>query len=149
MPHETEGPAAQVAALRAFLSFDPAYEQLNRQLASEGQLHGYGDLVISALDLALRRRLGHQPTQADAIRLAASLRTSLRRHQIELDPLVMEDVIRSAADGMTSGRYDDRARADVMLFMLGELISGEGLDEADLDDFLVMALAMAGRRKGN
>lgn len=80
------GEEAQVTALRAFLSFDPAYEQLIRRLADEGQLTGYGELVYSAFDLALRRRLGPTPAPGDIIQLAASLRISLREQHIELDP---------------------------------------------------------------
>jgi hypothetical protein len=51
------GDDAQVAALRAFLSFDPTFEQLTRQLTGEGHLAGYSALVWSAFDIAVRRRL--------------------------------------------------------------------------------------------
>ena len=138
---------AQVATLRAFLSFDPAFQQLNRQLADEGHLAGYGDLVYSAFDIALRRRLGSAPPDADIVRLVASLRISLREQQIELDPLAMEHIIRPAFSGTTSGQYDDRTRADIMLFVLGQLIFDEDLDDTGLEDFLVMARAMVARRR--
>jgi hypothetical protein len=45
------GQEAQVAALRALLSFDPGYQRLHQQLAGEGHPAGYGDLVWSALAL--------------------------------------------------------------------------------------------------
>jgi hypothetical protein len=141
------GDDAQVAALRAFLSFDPAYERLTRQLTDEDHLAGYGDLVWSAFDIAVRRRLGSTPAPGAIVQLAASLRISIRKQQIELDPLAMEDIVRSALGGAVSGHYDDRARADILLFTLGQLIFDEDLDGAGLDDFLVMARAMAARRK--
>jgi hypothetical protein len=42
--------------------------------------------------------------------------------------------------------YDDQTRAEILLLTLGQLIFDEDLDEADLDDFLVIARAMAARR---
>jgi hypothetical protein len=58
----------------------------------------------------------------------------------------VEDIIRPTFSGTTSGQYDDRTRADIMLFVLGQLIFDEDLDDTGLDDFLVMARAMAARR---
>ncbi len=138
---------AQVAALRAFLSFDPGFERLTRQLADEGRLTGYGDLICSAFDIAVRRRLGSTPKPGDVVQLVASLRISLRKQQIELDPLAMEENIRSAADQAMSGHYDDQTRADILLFVLGQLIFDEDMDDAGLEDFLVMARAMVARRR--
>ena len=138
---------AQVTALRAFLSFDPGFERLNRQLADEDHLAGYGDLVCSALDIAVRRRLGSAPAPSDVVQLVASLRISLRKQQIELDPLAMEEIIQSAADDTMAGHYDDKTRADILLFVLGQLIFDEDLDDTGLEDFLVMARAMAARRR--
>jgi hypothetical protein len=138
---------AQVAALRAFLSFDPDFERLTRQVTDEGHLAGYGDLICSAVDIAVRRRLGSTPKPDDVVRLVASLRISLRKQQIELDPLAMEEIIRSADDQAMSGHYDDQTRADILLFVLGQLIFDEDLDEVGLEDFLVMARAMAARRR--
>lgn len=138
---------AQLAALRAFLSFDPGYEQLNRRLADEGYLPGYGDLVWSAFEIAVRRRLGHTPAPGDIVKLSASLRVSLRQQQVELDPLAMEDAIRAAIGDGVPVHYDDQTRAEILLFVLGQLIFDENLDDAGLDDFLVMARAMVARRR--
>lgn len=138
---------AQLAALRAFLSFDPAYEQLNRRLADDGHLPGYGDLVRSAFEIAVRRRLGRAPAPGDVMKLAASLRVSLRQEQVELDPLAMEDAIRAAIGDGVSVHYDDQTRAEILLFVLGQLIFDEKLDDTGLEDFLVMARAMAARRR--
>jgi len=139
---------AQVAALRALLSFDPGFQQLHQQLADEGHLAGYDDLVWSAFSIAVRRRLGRASSPGDIVTLAASLRVSLRQQQVELDPLALEDAIRAAAGGQVVIHYDDQARAEILLLALGQLIFDEDLDEAGLDDFLVLARAMAGRRKG-
>jgi hypothetical protein len=136
-----------MSALRAFLSFDSSYKRLSQQLADEAQLAGYGALVCSALDIAVRRRLGSAPAPGDVVKLAASLRISLHKQQIELEPLTMEDIIRSAADNAMTGRHDDRIRAETLLFVLGQLVFDEDLDDAELDDFLLMARAMAARRR--
>jgi len=80
-------------------------------LADEDKLAGYGDLVCIALDIAVRWRLGSAPAPGDVIKLAASLRISLRKQRIELDPLTVEDIIRSAADNAMAGRHDDRVPA--------------------------------------
>jgi hypothetical protein len=87
------------------------------------------------------------PEPGDIVRLVASLRISLREQQIELDPLAMEDIIRSVLGETMSGHHDDQTRADIMLFVLGQLIFDKDLDDTGLDDFLVMARAMATRRK--
>jgi hypothetical protein len=56
----------QMATLRAFLDFDPEYQRLTRQLAAEGPLHGYGDLVCAAFVSAVWRRFGSAWTSACA-----------------------------------------------------------------------------------
>jgi len=141
------GEEAQVAALRALLSFNPDFRQLHQQLADEGHMAGYDDLVWSAFEIAVRRRLGRTPAPGDIVKLAASLRISLRQQQIELDPLAMEDAIRAAIGDRVPVHYDDQTRAEILLFVLGQLIFDENLDDTGLEDFLVMARAMAARRR--
>lgn len=59
----------------------------------------------------------------------------------------MEDVIRSAVAGTVSSDDDDETRSDIILFVLGQLVSDEELDDTGLDDFLVLARAMTARRR--
>lgn len=143
------GEEAQVAALRALLSFDPGFQRLHQQLADDGHLAGYDDLVWSAFSIAVRRRLGSTPPPGDIVKLAASLRINLRQQQVELDPLALEDAIQAAAGGQVPVHYDDQARAEILLIALGQLIFDEDLDDAGLDDFLVLARAMAARRRSS
>jgi hypothetical protein len=138
---------AQVAALRALLSFDPGSRRLHQQLPGEDHLAGYGDLVWSAFSIAVRRRLGPAPRPGDIVKLAASLRISLGQQQAEVDPLALEDALRAAVGGQVPVRYDTQTRAELLLLVLGQLIFDEDLDQAGLDDFLVLARAMAARRR--
>lgn len=48
---------------------------------------------------------------------------SLRKQRIELDPLTVEDIIRSAADNAMAGRHDDRTRAEILLSYWASLFS--------------------------
>jgi Ribbon-helix-helix protein, copG family len=61
----------------------------------------------------------------------------------------MEEIILSAADDAMAGHYDDKTRADILLFVLGQLIFDENLDHTGLEDFLAMARAMAAARPAN
>jgi hypothetical protein len=115
---------------------DPSYQRLSQQLADEDQLAGDGDLVCTPLDIAVRRRLGSAPAPGDVIKLAASLRISLRKQRIELDQLTVEDIIRSVSRRQRDGGpHDDRTRAEILLFVVGQLVLDQDLDDAGLHDF--------------
>jgi len=133
----------QVTTLRAFLAFDPSYERLTRELAGSGRLHGFGELVYAAFVTAARRRFGPTWTSAQVVRFTARARNGLRTHGIDLDPRATEILIRQALGDRVTSPYDDNTHARVMLFVLGELISEERLDEASLDAFLAKARALA------
>jgi hypothetical protein len=136
----------QVTALRAFLACDPSYERLARELFGSGRLHGFGDLVYSAFVTAAGRRFAPAWTSAQIVRFTARARNGLRTHGIDLDPRATEILIRQALGDRVSSDYDDETHAQVMLFVLGELISDERLDDAGLDAFLAEARALADTR---
>jgi hypothetical protein len=133
----------QVTALRAFLAFEPSYERLARELFGSGRLHGFGDLVYSAFVTAARRRFAPAWTSAQIVRFTAQARTGLRTHGVDLDPRATEILIRQALGDRVISTHDDETHALVMLFVLGELISDERLDDGCLDAFLAEARALA------
>lgn len=137
----------QVRALRAFLAFDPIYERLTRELAASGRWPGFGELVCSAFVTAVRRRFAPTWISAQVVRFTAQVRNGLRTEGVDLDPLATEILIRQAlGDRITSSHDDNNTHAQVMMFVLGELISQEHLDESGLDDFLAEARALADAR---
>jgi hypothetical protein len=136
----------QVTALRAFLAVDPSYDRLARELFGSGRLHGFGELVYSAFVTAARRRFGPAWTSAQIVRFTAQARTGLRTHGIDLDPRATEILIRQALGDRVISNHDDETHAQVMLFVLGELIFDERLDAAGLDAFLAEARALADTR---
>jgi hypothetical protein len=133
----------QMRALRAFLAFDPLYERLTRELAASGQWQGFGELVYSAFATAVRRRFGPSWTSAQIVHFTAHVRNGLRTAGVDLDPLATEILIRQALGDRVDSGHDDTAHAQVMLFVLGELISDELLDQTGLDAFLTQARALA------
>lgn len=138
--------AEQARALRAFLAFDPIYERLTRELAASGRWPGFGELVYSAFVTAVRRRFGPTWTSAQVVRFTAQVRNGLRADDVDLDPLATEILIRQALGDPVTSNHDDDNHAQVMLFMLGELISEEHLGDAGLDAFLAEARALADAR---
>jgi len=136
----------QVTALRAFLAFDPVYERLTRELAASGRWPGFGELVYSAFATAVRRRFAPTWTSAQVVRFTAQVRNGLRTEGVDLDPLATEILIRQALGERVTSSHDDNAQAQVMMFVLGELMSEEHLDESGLDAFLAEARAMANAR---
>jgi hypothetical protein len=136
----------QLTTLRAFLSFDPLYERLARELAVSGRWHGFGELVYSAFVTAARRRFAPTWTSAQVVRYTARARNGLRTAGVDLDPVATEILIRQALGDPIASHHDDSTHAQVMLFVLGELISQEHLDDAGLDAFLAEARALADAR---
>jgi hypothetical protein len=133
----------QVVTLRAFLVFDPLYERLTRELAGTGRWHGFSDLVVSAFVTAARRRFAPTWTSAQIVRFAAQIRNGLRPHGVDLDPLATETLLRQALGDRITSNHDDTTHAQVMLYVLAELIASEHLDQAGLDAFLAEARTLA------
>ena len=136
----------QVAALRAFLAFDPSYQRLVGELSSGGRAHGFGELVYAAFVTAARRRFSPTWTSAQVVRFAAQLRVVLRAYDVDLDPRAIEILLRQALGERVTSDYDDGTHALVMLFGLGELISDERFDQTSLDAFLADARVLADAR---
>ena len=133
----------QIQTLRAFLDFDPAYERLTRQLAGTGRWPGFSELVVSAFVTAARRRFAPAWTSAQIVRFTAQVRNSLRPHGVDLDPLTTETLLRQALGDPVTSTYDDTTQAQVMLYVLGELVASEHLGQAGLDAFLAEARELA------
>jgi hypothetical protein len=74
------------------------------------------------------------------------VRKGLRTAGVDLDPLATETLIRQALGEDVVPNHDDNTHAQVLLFVLGELISQEHLDDAALDAFLAEARALANAR---
>lgn len=136
----------QVQTLRAFLVFDPLYERLTRELAGTGRWHGFTELVVAAFVAAVRRRFAPAWTSAQIVRFTAQIRNGLRPHGVDLDPLATETLLRQALGDPVASTCDDTTQAQVMLYVLGELIASEHLDQAGLDVFLAEARALADAR---
>lgn len=132
--------------LRALLAFDPLYERLTRELAASGKWRDFAELVYSVFVTAARRRFAPTWTSAQIVRYTARARNGLRTAGVDLDPLATETLIRQALGDPIVSHHDDNTHAQVMLFVLGELISEEHLDGAGLDAFLAEACALADAR---
>jgi hypothetical protein len=136
----------QVVTLRAFLIFDPVYERLTRELAGTGRWQGFSELVVSGFVTAVRRRFSPAWTSAQIVRFTAQVRNGLRPHGVDLDPLATEILLRQALGDRITTNHDDTTHAQVMLYVLGELIVSEHLDPVGLDAFLAEARALADAR---
>ncbi len=136
----------QVTALRAFLTFDPSYQRLTGELSDSGGVHGFGELVYAAFVTAARRRFSPTWTSAQVVRFAGRLRVVLRAYDVDLDPRAIEIMLRQALGERVASEYDDGTHALVMLFGLGELVSGERFDQAGLDAFIADARVLADAR---
>lgn len=134
----------QVAALRAFLVLEPyETERLTKQLVDTGHLAGYGELVYAAFVTAVRRRLSSAWTMPDIIRFVATARARLLDDEIDIDPRTAEILMRRVLGDRIAADLEEKASARAQIFLLGELINDEALDDAGLDDFLTMARRLA------
>jgi hypothetical protein len=139
----------QVAALRAFLALQPDdVERLTKQLVDTGRLEGYGELVFAAFVTAVRRCFSPTWTIPDVIRCVATARAELIRDEINIDPRTAEILMRRALGDRIAAELDEEASARAQLFLLGELILGEDLDDVRLDEFLVTARGLADQLAG-
>jgi hypothetical protein len=134
----------QVAALRAFLTLQPdEAERLTEQLAAVGALDGYGALVYAAFVTAIRRRFSPTWTIPYVIRFVATARARLLKNEIEIDPRAAEILMRRALGDSIVAELDEEARTRAQIFLLGEMVVDEQLDDAGLDAFLATARVLA------
>lgn len=134
----------QVEALRAFLALQPDdAERLARQLADARHFEGYGELIYAAFVTAVRRRLSPTWTIPDVIRFVATTRARLLNEEIEIDPRTAEILMRRALGDVIAAELDEEARTRAQIFLLGELVVDEQLDDAGLDALLATARTLA------
>lgn len=134
----------QLAALRAFLALEPEEAQrLTKQLVQTDDVDGYGELVYAAFVTAVRRRFPPKWRVPDVIRFVATARARLVNDVIEIDPRTAEAMVRRALGDGIASELDEEASARAQIFLLGELIVDENLDDAGLDEFLVEARTLA------
>jgi hypothetical protein len=134
----------QVAALRAFLGLRADdTERLTQQLIEADLLEGYGELISGAFTVAVRRRFLPTWTMSDLIRFVAVVRARLLGDEIDIDPRTAEIAMRRALGDGIAARLDEEATARAQIFLLGELIIDEDLDDTGLDEFLATARELA------
>jgi hypothetical protein len=134
--------AQQVTALRALLSRDPRYAELTGQLA-DGTQDGYGQLVIAAFTLAVRRRFAPAWQAADVIHYTAALRLRLRVSGVDLEPRPAEDLIQAALTGSPAPAYTSQTTAETLLLILADVVSDARVAPAGLDAFVAEARTRA------
>ncbi|MCO6009404.1 hypothetical protein NE236_30980 [Actinoallomurus purpureus] len=138
-----------MAALRAFLAFDPDEGvRLTKRLVEVGPVGGYGELVYAAFVTAIRRRFHPGWTIADVIRLVATMRARRLDPGIEIDTRAAEILIRRALGETVAGELGDETEARAQIFLLAELVADEELDDAGLDEFLAQARPLANQLAG-
>lgn len=136
----------EAAALRAFLALElDDAERLTNQLVEADRLDGYGELVYAAFVVAVRRRFSPTWTIPGVVRFVAAARVRLLEDGIAIDPRTAEILMRRALGDVVAADLDELARARAQIFLLGELIVDEDLDDAGLDEFLVQARTLADR----
>ena len=134
----------QVAVLRAYLAQDPdEAERLNAQLGESGGWDGYGEFVWAAFVLAVRRRFAPEWTVPQVVRYVAAVRARQGRDEDDFDPRTGEILMRRALDDDVPADLGELARGRAQVFLLGELIADEQLDDVELDRFLAKARALA------
>lgn len=137
-----------VAALRAFLTGDPAFGGLARRLeARDGDAGGnvYAALLAMTFTVAARRRFAGGYTTADVIRFAASARTS-PAGDVTIDPRIAERVLRGALGDAPAARgLDDHARALAITALLSAMLAEENMSGPELDVLLAQARPLADR----
>lgn len=136
--------AAQVAMLRAYLARDAdEVEILNEQLRRCDDIDGLGELIWAAFILAARRRFAPRWTVPDVVKYVAAIRTRQAKREHDFDPRTAEVLLRRALGETMKADLAELARGRAQIFLLGELITDEGLDEpAGLDEFIAEARAL-------
>jgi hypothetical protein len=111
-------------------------------------LEGYGELVYAAFVTAARRRFSPTWAVPDVIRFVAAARAELLQDDIDIDPRTAEILTRRALGNSIAAELDEEASVRAQLFLLGEFILGEDLDDVRLDEFLATARGLADQLAG-
>jgi len=148
MPHPQVVPDEYVAALRAYLTGDPGYDELSQRLADRDGDEGgnvYAALLGMTFLIAARRRFPTY-TSADLIRFVARTRADTGPAGAGVDPQIAERTLRgalgepSAIDGIA-----DITRATAIMMLLPALLTNDGARLAELDALLAGARTQADR----
>jgi hypothetical protein len=134
----------QMAALRAHLALRPdEFKQHHETLVRNDDLAGYGELIFAAFVMAARRRFVPSWTVPDIIGFVVAARIRLREAGIDIDPRTSEALLRRALGEDVSIGLDEAAVGRAQIFLLGEMVIDEQLDDVGLDEFLERARDLA------
>jgi len=136
-----------MAALRAFLTDDDAFDRISALLDEDDSWSAYAALVEAAFAVAASRRfLGGYKTD-DVIRFVGRTRAALQDEADRIDPRTAERLLRSVlSDPAYAAGLDQDATALAMMAMLKALVTEEGLSGPDLDVFLAESRDAARRQ---
>jgi hypothetical protein len=148
MPHPHTVPDEYVAALRAYLTGDPGYDERSQRLAERDGDEGgnvYSALLGMTFLIAARRRFPTY-TSADVIRFVARTRSDTGPAGAAVDPQIAERTLRgalgepSAVDGLA-----DITRATAIMMLLPALLTSDSTPEPELDALLAEGRILANR----
>ena len=126
-----------MAALRAFLTDDDAFDRISALLDEDGSWQAYGTLVEAAFGVAARRRFPGGYKTDDVIQFVGWTRAARQDEADRIDPRTAERLLRSVlSDPAYAAGLDQDATGLAMIAMLKALVTEEGLSGPDLDVFL-------------
>lgn len=134
----------QVLWLRAYLDDEMGIlEQLNPQVATDSNANGLSALVYAAFVISARREFAPTWTRLEVIQFVSRVRALLPERIDTLDPLVAENLLRTALGERSADSPEPQAQARAQLILLRALITKAAPDDAAIFDLLSEARAMA------
>jgi hypothetical protein len=133
-----------VATIRALLHGNiQGYLQMIDDLERANRLDGYEALLGAAALEAFDRRFGRNYTTADIVTYVADARTRFSETGADFDPRAAEQLIHAALGDASIDGLTDQTIAQLQVLLLGDLITAKRLDDAELDEFVGEARALA------
>jgi hypothetical protein len=134
----------QVAALRALLVENFAeYEHLANHFERTNAWSGFNYLIAAAFYEAVYRKFGKGCTIPEIIRFVADERARIEDPEADFDARVAERLILAALGNDSVEGIDERMKGHAQVSLLLAMVTGVGLDDADLDEFLRAARKVA------
>jgi hypothetical protein len=134
----------QAATLRAQLAGDlERHKKLLDELDSHADGRAYVTLTNAAFFEAVGRKFGASGTADEVIAFVADVRTRSERVGDALDPQISERMLLAAIDGADITDLDPKKARSSQRFLLAAMVADEQFDDADLDEFIARARAMA------
>ncbi|WUH98556.1 hypothetical protein OHR68_34400 [Spirillospora sp. NBC_00431] len=133
-----------ILALRLFLLGDPEWLKPLKHPESDGV--AYTLMVYSAFAVAVRRKFPPTFTFTQIVRYVANLRISVMTDPHEIDPRVIENLIRAALGDASVDKEPKPATETAVaaeLVILEDLLPESVPDEASLEEFLEESAAFA------